>query len=118
MPVNWDQIVLAHSKWKRELQRAIETNQKLDAGNVGKDNLCDLGKWIYGEGAGFASMPAYSDLKQKHANFHRLVADIIRQLQTLSRDKALELIDPVKSEFGRASSECILAINALKALVH
>ena len=118
MPVNWDQIVLAHSKWKRELQRVIETNQKLDAGNIAKDNLCDLGKWIYGEGAGFASLPAYNDLKQKHTKFHLLVADIIRQTQTLPPDKALELIDPVKSEFGRVSSECILAINALKALAH
>ena len=117
MPVNWDNIVLAHAKWKRELHSAIETNEKLDASNVGKDNLCEMGKWIYGEGSAYANLPAYIDLKQKHAKFHALVADVITKMRSLPQGEALELIG-LNSEFSRASSDCINAIVALKVSVN
>jgi len=115
---DWDRIILAHSKWKRELSRALENEEKLDADKIGKDSLCELGTWIYAEGAAFGNLPAYVDLKQKHARFHAVVAKIVHLAKALPRDKVRELIDPLNSDFGRATAECINAIEVLKTSVH
>jgi hypothetical protein len=39
---------------------------------------------------------------------------VVNVARSSSPAKALELLDPVRGEFGRASSDCINAIAALK----
>lgn len=49
--MNFDEAIKAHAAWKIKLKQYIHKPDKnLSADVVGKDNLCDLGKWIYGEG--------------------------------------------------------------------
>ena len=62
MELNWDQMILAHSRWKTRLKQAIESQEKIDAQVAGKDDQCEMGKWIYGEGKRHASVSAYNDL--------------------------------------------------------
>jgi len=112
--MNYDQIILAHSKWKARLKQALQGQEQLDIQVVGKDDQCELGKWIYGEGTKHANLSAYNDLKTKHTRFHACIPTVVNVARSSSPAKALELLDPVRGEFGRASSDCINAIAALK----
>jgi len=42
----------AHTKWKVRLQSMIDcdTAEMLDPDKVARDDLCELGKWIYASG--------------------------------------------------------------------
>ena len=112
--MNYDEMILAHSKWKTRLKQAIQGQEQIDVQVVGKDDQCELGKWIYGEGKKHANSSAYRDLKAKHAKFHASIPTVVNAARSSSPAKALELLDPVSGEFGRASSDCINAITALK----
>ena len=114
--MDFSRLILAHSRWKRHLRDAIEGGKTLDAATAGRDDQCELGKWMGGEGAAYANLPASQDLKVKHTKFHASVAKLIRQVPALPKEKALELLDPVKSEFGQVSSECSNAIDALQGV--
>lgn len=114
--MDFNHLVLAHSQWKRKLRDAIEGGKALDAAAAGRDDLCELGKWMAGEGAAYANLPAYQDLKAKHAKFHASVASVINQAHSLPKEKALELLDPLNSEFGQVSSACINAIGGFQAV--
>lgn len=115
-----DRAVLAHSQWKKRLKDHINGQGQIEAAvlaQLGKDDQCELGVWLYGEGRKHIGLAAFTDLKDKHAKFHISAASVVRGAHTLSQGQALELIDPFKSEFGRASSDVINAISTLKAAV-
>ncbi|OIP11264.1 MAG: hypothetical protein AUK53_08815 [Betaproteobacteria bacterium CG2_30_59_46] len=82
--MNFDDAILAHIKWKVRLARFIDgtSTEKLKSEDVCKDNLCDLGKWIYGEGAIFNTKPHYQSLVTKHANFHRCAAAVVKKVES------------------------------------
>ena len=115
MEMNFDQMVLAHSKWKARLKSAIEDGEAIDPNVAGRDDQCELGKWIYGDGLKHGAVPAYQELRDKHKAFHACVGQVARKLPSCSPMMAKELIDPIKSDFGRATSACIVAIGGLKA---
>ncbi len=116
MQLNFDDMILAHSKWKTKLKAAIQGQEQIDVQTASKDDHCELGKWLKGEGKKYANLTQYSDLKTKHARFHASIPDILKQAHSGSREKALQLLEPL-GEFGRASSECINAITSLKQTV-
>ena len=49
---HFDDAIAAHIKWKIRLGQFIDgtSTEKLDSAMVCKDNVCVLGKWIYGDG--------------------------------------------------------------------
>jgi len=108
-----DEAIAAHIKWKLKLTRFVEgkSAEMLQSAVIGRDNLCDLGKWIYGEGARFKSAPQYRDLVQKHANFHVCAAEVVSKLE--SGDKAAAK-SALAGAFARASKETIEAVMKLK----
>lgn len=112
--LNFDDMILSHSKWKNRLKKAILAKEQIDTQVAGKDDQCELGKWIHGEGKKYAAVSAFGDLKAKHARFHASILNVVNQARSASPEKALEMVDPTTGEFGRASSDCINAILALK----
>jgi hypothetical protein len=110
-----DKAITAHSAWKMRLREAINGKQQVDPTAVGKDNLCDLGKWIHGEGCAHQSTPEYQTLKTRHAEFHVCagkVAQMVKDGKTADAGKALD-----GPEFAGASTKVVAAIGALKKLV-
>jgi methyl-accepting chemotaxis protein len=114
MAPNFDQMLLAHSRWKTRLKESIEHKETIDARVAGKDDQCELGKWIYGEGKKYAGQSGYQDLKAKHTKFHACVANVVLQAATCPPAKAMELIDPQRSEYARVSVDCVNAIAEFK----
>lgn len=111
--MNFDDAIAAHIKWKVRLKQFIDgdSTEQLKSGTVCEDNLCDLGKWIYGEGAVFNIRPHYQDLVTKHANFHRCAAEVVKKVEDNDKIGANALLS---GQFSMASKETVIAIMELK----
>lgn len=111
--MNFDDAIAAHIKWKVRLTQFIDGTgtEKLSSATICKDNLCDLGKWIYGEGAKFKAAPHYQDLVKKHATFHVCAAEVAKKVE--SGDKA-GAKSALGGPFAGASKDTVAAIMVLK----
>lgn len=111
--MNFDDAIAAHIKWKVRLSQFIDgtSTEQLKSENVCKDNLCDLGKWIYGEGSKHSAAPHYKDLVSKHANFHRCAGDVVKKVEGGDKAAAKALLG---GNFATASKETVTAIMELK----
>jgi hypothetical protein len=111
--MNFDDAISAHIKWKVRLARFIDGTSAdlLKSEILCRDNLCDLGKWIYGEGAVFNDKPHYQDVVTKHANFHRCAANVVKKVEDNDNIGANSLLS---GQFTVASKETVTAIMELK----
>ena len=74
--------ITAHRNWKRRLlEFVLGRGEALDPVDVGREDKCALGCWIYGDGLPLQGSPLYGKLKHEHADFHRCAADVIRKHQ-------------------------------------
>lgn len=114
--MDFDAAIKAHSAWKMKLSGYLRHPDKsLKAVEVEPDNRCDLGKWIYGEGAAMAARPEYATLKEHHARFHKAAAAVVRKADA-GQDTAEETALGGKSDFAASSTAVISAIMAMKRL--
>jgi len=111
--MNFDDAIAAHIKWKVRLSQFIDgvSTEQLSSATICKDNLCDLGKWIYGEGAKYKVAPHYQDLVKKHANFHICAGDVVKKVEHGDRAGAKSALS---GTFAIASKETVTAIMELK----
>ena len=111
--MNFEDAIAAHIKWKVRLSQFIDgtSAEKLSSAVVCKDNMCDLGKWIYGDGAKYKTAPHYQNLVKKHANFHICAADVVKKVETGDKAGAKALLG---ASFATASKETVAAIMELK----
>lgn len=107
-----DKAVTAHSLWRSKLRDAINTGVVPDENTVGVDNLCDLGKWIYGEGVKYSSLPEYAEVKSLHQKFHQTAGATIRLIKSGKKPEALKSLDA--GDFSQASNAVVLALGKLK----
>jgi hypothetical protein len=69
--------IAAHGAWKDRLSGAIATGKlEMPVANVKADNLCEFGKWLYGEAAGLAPADRHAKVKDLHAAFHRAAGSV------------------------------------------
>ena len=106
------QEILAHSGWKMRLTNYVNGREEVNVEALGKDDHRELGKWLCGEATKYVGLKAFADLKAKHAKFHSAAAVVARTVQSGLKEKALELLDPLKSEYARASADCVQALMA------
>jgi len=116
--MNFDDAIAAHTQWKMKLSSFLShPDNSLNAGTVGQDNQCPLGKWISGDGAKFSKLPEYVKLRTEHTRFHKAAGDVVRKAssgQKVSEEIALGS----HSEFAAASNAVVSAIMAMKAKAH
>jgi methyl-accepting chemotaxis protein len=117
MEFDSDKMVLAHSRWKSRLRNVVQSNEVIDIASSERDDQCDLGRWLVADGRQYEQLRAFQDLKAIHTRFHSSVGAALRKLQSCSPQEGTDMLDPVKSEFGRASSACINAIAALRQAI-
>lgn len=111
--MNFDEAINAHTKWKVRLRMVIEGTEKLDPAVVCKDNQCDLGKWIYGDGAKYNRLVSYGILKSEHAHFHQCAAAIVTKANAGNRTAAEAMLGPT-GDFAKASQATVAAIMKMK----
>ncbi len=103
--MNFSAAILAHANWKLRLSAQCEgkTTEKIDVAALGKDDGCELGKWLHGSGQQYASDAKFHDLIQAHAAFHRSAAIIARIVAQGKGADALAQVNSRDSEFGKHS---------------
>ena len=74
--------IVAHSRWKWRLRNYIDgTSAALNASLAEKDDGCELGRWLHGDARQELIPVLRGEVLEKHAAFHRAVADLVRLVQ-------------------------------------
>lgn len=102
--LNLKQVLDAHTAWKTKLQNALDgtSAENLDVAVVCQDDLCTLGKWLYGEGKNkYGQLPEYESTRVAHSEFHLCAGEVLMEHQDGNVDLAATLL---KTKFRSASN--------------
>lgn len=92
--MNFLDAINAHVMWKQRLLKYLDgtSTEDLNPDQITKDNLCMLGKWIYGNEDRYIKSPVFEDVRGKHAEFHQTAAQIVRLVNESRTKEAGELL--------------------------
>jgi len=82
--INLADAVQAHIHWKLRLENYVngKSDEALDPLVIARDDQCDLGKWINGPGLqAFHDNKEFLQLRDNHAQFHYLAANVVKHVQ-------------------------------------
>lgn len=112
--MNFDVAVQAHAKWKAKLAAYIaKPDRTLNAAEVGKDDRCDLGKWLHGKGQRFGHLAEFAQLVEDHAHFHAAAGEIIRKADAGQIAQG-ELALGGRSEYAKVSTAVVASLMKIK----
>jgi hypothetical protein len=81
----------AHPAWKQRLYQAIDAGL-IDPppAVIAQDNVCVFGKWLYGTSIPeqVRRSPEYEEVRQIHAQFHKLTSEIALLAVVGEKEKA------------------------------
>jgi NOL1/NOP2/fmu family ribosome biogenesis protein len=87
--------VKKHAEWKIKLRSAISKHEQMDVVTLAKDNCCELGEWLHGEGrVKFNKLESHGECIQKHAAFHVEVAKIATAVNAKKFTAAEAMLGP------------------------
>jgi hypothetical protein len=106
----------AHRNWRVRLRSYLDgsSKEKLDASTIEKDDVCQLGKWIYDAKPNMGGEAEFQELVKLHAEFHRTAASVVRTNEAGNKAEAAKMIDG-DSAFQRISIKVISAIHKVAA---
>ena len=112
--MDFDTAIRAHTNWKMTLSRYLrKPDGSLKAQEVSRDDVCELGCWLHGEGRKLVHLPEYQTLKSVHRDFHRAAGDIVRRADAgENQSEAMALGS--SSPYDKASSGVTLALMAMR----
>jgi hypothetical protein len=114
---NLEEAIQKHAEWKVKLRSAISNEEQLDAETISKDNCCELGKWLHGDGKSkHGQMTEFQSLIEKHKVFHT-EAGKISQLINAKKYAEAERALNAESAYAGASSAVTAAVMAVKSAV-
>lgn len=93
--LNLKEVLDAHMAWRKRLKDALDGlgSETYEVASVAQDNLCVLGKWLYGPGkAHYAHLPEYEVLRRTHADFHLCAGEVLIEHQGGNVDAAANLL--------------------------
>ncbi len=115
--VTLDNAFRVHNEWKNRLKQAAQSGEPLDVATIKRDDCCDLGQWLKGEGQlQYGRRPEFQKLLEKHRDFHTvagIVASMINKKSVPNADAMLQ----GSTQFSSASTDVLVAIMALKSAV-
>jgi aerotaxis receptor len=104
----------AHRNWRRRLTDYIQgaSQEELDEGIVCRDDCCELGIWINGNGNRFyGKLPVFGKLREHHTRFHRSAGNVVHTYKQEGRHAATKALH---SEFDLASLKVIEHLESLE----
>jgi aerotaxis receptor len=107
--------VAAHVDWKAKLRGAVMRGDQFDVATVSRDDACNLGKWLHGDGRQCcAQLAGFTTLIERHAAFHREVGQVAQLVNAGRQDDALAALES-GTPFTRATQATVKAIRELQA---
>lgn len=89
--INIDTLISQHLKWKAQAESLFnEANCKtINPTVIGRDNCCDLGKWIHSPKSEFlSSNETFQQLKKAHKGFHLYAGSILLECKSGDTNRA------------------------------
>jgi hypothetical protein len=106
------QAIGAHGMWKTRLRCAIDTG-KTDTNdtNVGKDDQCEFGQWLYGPTIDAATKTSgdFREVQKLHAEFHKAAAHVLKIALEGNKAEAEKML-ALGSVFNDASARLTAAM--------
>jgi len=112
--IDFAKWVAAHRNWRRRLSDYIQgdSREELDEAVVCRDDCCDLGKWINGNGGRFyGGLPVFGKLRDHHAHFHRSAGNVVRIYKSEGQNAATKALH---TEFDLVSLKVIDHLESLE----
>lgn len=117
-PFDFQSAINAHIDWKMKLTKYLQNpDRSLEHKKVSLDNLCVLGKWIYGDGQNFKYLDQkiFEKLRLSHAEFHATAGHVIELLDQNKISEAEKLLAP-GGTYIRISDQTVGLIKDLQQL--
>lgn len=109
-----DHAIQKHAEWKMRFRKAITQHETMDTATIGKDNCCELGKWLHGEARiKYGKLASHGNCMNKHSAFHteaKKVAETINKKLFSNAENMLGL----GTAYTNASNAVGIAITQLK----
>ena len=103
-----------HAEWKVKFRSAMSKHEQMDVATISKDNCCELGKWLHGEGkAKCGHLASFSAVIQKHAEFHREAGKVAQAINAKKYTEAEAMLG-VTTTYGVISNDLGGAIMKLR----
>jgi len=112
--------IRSHEQWKAHLRASIERGTvSADAADVGKDNICAFGQWLYGSTIPKDALydPSYIIVRFLHSNFHECAGRVV-QLLSKGRTAEAAALMAANGEYTRISDELMATMVKWKDSVH
>jgi hypothetical protein len=114
--VSFSEAIDAHLEWKHRLISSLGNPgaESLIPDDIRLDTRCELGQWIHGAGnKRYRKFPAFTELREKHAEFHLLAHRIVELSQSQQHEAAQALM---KGDFQQTSMAIVSRIRHLSTL--
>nr|WP_233244368.1 CZB domain-containing protein [Acidovorax sp. HMWF029] len=112
--IDLESAIKAHAQWRAKLRNAAQQREHLDADTIGRDDCCELGRWLHGKGQGsYGALPAFQSLVDRHREFHEVAGGIARIINRGAYAEAEEALAG-NTRFSQASSAVGAAIVQLR----
>jgi hypothetical protein len=103
-----------HAQWKVKLRAAIAKQQKMDVVTLSRDDCCELGQWLHGEGrTQFGRLGSHGDCVKKHVTFHSEVAKVATAVNAAHYQAAENMLG-AGTPYAQASSALAVAFMHLR----
>ena len=112
--MNFDLALQKHAEWKSRLRSALYAREKLDAAQISKDNVCEIGAWLHGEAkVQFGQHSTFQHCVEEHAAFHREAGKVATAINEGKSAEAENML-AMGSAYAEASKRVGVAIIELK----
>ncbi len=112
--MNLEESVQKHAEWKVKFRAAIAKQEQMDAGTIAKDNCCQLGQWLYGEGKSTqGTRPEYRQAIEAHRAFHAAAGKVALLINARKYSAAESAIEN-GTAYAQISAKVGMALIALK----
>jgi len=94
--LNLQEVLGAHMAWKQKLNSTLNgtSSERYEVSTISQDNLCVLGKWLYGPGKKlYSKLPEYEALRKIHADFHICAGEVLIEHEKGNMQKAKEILN-------------------------
>jgi methyl-accepting chemotaxis protein len=99
---------------KAKFFAVIESQQKLDGPTIMKADVCELGKWLYGEAERkYKFLKSYRPAIDAHAAFHQQAGKVVREINGRGFDDAKALLAD-NGAYAKSFAALEAAVAALK----
>ncbi|MEE4377659.1 MAG: CZB domain-containing protein [Candidatus Competibacteraceae bacterium] len=111
--LNLKSAIEAHMAWRQRLTKVLDgtSTEHLEAAEIGRSDLCVLGKWINSTGEqSYGRLEEYRNLMKTHSHFHETAASVLMTHNSGKSEQASRLLD---GDFKRLSEQVQLALVGL-----